>query len=339
VDRDAESFDLPGQVVDQMDELVPVRAAGGEQSLPAEDGRPLVQGHAVASPGRDLRGLEARRSPADDGDTLAEGSGPDLGLAPPRLLSHRRIVDAGDWFVREEPAHALLVAGDADPDLLEPALGRLDREIRIADQGAGHGDEIRLPPGDDLVRQDRVVDSPVADDRGRPPRCPYRRPEGESLLDRHAARLVHARAFERKPLVGPVADLDERYALFGHSRGDLLPLVQGQPAGHQLPRRQLDPDDEPFAAPRADRIDDLHQKPHPVLEAPPVPVSPVIAEGREELLDEIAGRRVQLHPVEAPGLGQPRRMGEGGDDLMNLLAIHLLRHLPDQGAGQRRWGP
>ena len=74
-------------------------------------------------------------------------------------------------------------------------------------------------------------------------------------------------------------------------------------------------------------LGDSQQKPHPVLQAPAVVVGPVVAQGRKELVQQIAVGRVDLDHLEA---GRQRRRGgrlEGGDDRVDAGLIERLAAL------------
>ncbi len=68
-------------------------------------------------------------------------------------------------------------------------------------------------------------------------------------------------------------------------------------------------------------VEHLEREPHPVLEAAAVLVVALVRQRRQELVQQVAVRAVQLHGVEAETGGPPRRGGEGVADVREAPAI------------------
>jgi hypothetical protein len=64
-------------------------------------------------------------------------------------------------------------------------------------------------------------------------------------------------------------------------------------------------------------------------------VGPPVRSWGEELGDQVAVRRVDLHPVVAGGLEVPRRSAEAVDDHPHLAGGHLVRHVGSARRGDR----
>ena len=83
-------------------------------------------------------------------------------------------------------------------------------------------------------------------------------------------------------------------------------------------RRQMHAD--PPRAPDLDRrVDDLQQQPHAVLDRAAVGVGALIAAVLQELVDQVAVGRVDLHAVEAGAPGVLGALAVGGDDAGQLV--------------------
>ena len=85
----------------------------------------------------------------------------------------------------------------------------------------------------------------------------------------------------------------------------------------------------------AHRARHLERQAHPVLEAAAVLVRPAVGERGEELVEEIAVRRVDLDHFERGLLGPPRGIAEGADHRAEVVARQLARH--GVALGESQW--
>ncbi len=175
----------------------------------------------------------------------------------------------------EEARDAALVAGDARVDLLQPPVSRLVRPVRVRQQRAADGDEVRTARGDDLVRQRGVADLAHRDDR-----------HADGLLhalgerEQHAVLARHRRHHVAACVRRVVAhrDVERRHAQLLQPPRDDDGVVRRDAAGHQLIAGQPDDEREVRRHGALHRLDDLDQETHPVLEWTAVRVVTLVRE-------------------------------------------------------------
>ena len=79
-------------------------------------------------------------------------------MSVPELAAGHRVLNAGDPVMRETMTDTGLVAADAGPDVVAPALPRLGREIGVADQRPCHAHHIGIAVVQNLFGGLRLVD-------------------------------------------------------------------------------------------------------------------------------------------------------------------------------------
>ena len=178
-----------------------LRSAGqllGEQHLPADPARRLVEGDVVAALRRHRRGLEPGRSPAHDEHAPPIGFRNRTTPSVPELPPALRVLDAGDGVAGVEVPDAGLVAGDAGADLVQAPRRGLLRQQRVRDQGARHRDGVGLAQLQDVLRLLWLVDAPRDQDGDADPGARERRQRcGVRVRHRHRRHDV-VRARQRR---------------------------------------------------------------------------------------------------------------------------------------------
>ena len=93
----------------------------------------------MAALGGGDRGLQPARAPADHHHLPAPGRGRGATVG---LAAGPRVLDAAEPPVEAHPAHALLVAGQAGPDVGGVAGPGLGREVGVGDLAPDHADQV-----------------------------------------------------------------------------------------------------------------------------------------------------------------------------------------------------
>ena len=130
LDGDAEPAALGELVADEVAELGPVRDGGGQPDLTAGDGVAFVDGDAMAAAGGGDGGLQAGRTGTHHHDVpwTMDPRRPD---GDGGLLARARVLDAAQPPVETHAPDALLVARQAQADLLRGAGASLGREVGV----------------------------------------------------------------------------------------------------------------------------------------------------------------------------------------------------------------
>ena len=114
----------------------------------------------------------------------------------------------------------------------------------------------------------------------------------------------------------------------------LLGLVRRDPGvAHELVEGKADADGEGIADLRADRFANLEQDLAALADGAAVTVGAVVEGGAQELAEQIAVRRVQLHPVATRDLYVESRLPESLDHVVDVLLLH--DHRESRGARSR----
>ena len=105
-----------------------------------------------------FRESESSHTSADDGDALGlvlrHRHGYQLGF-----VSRLWVDQTGGALGREGVVQAGLVTGDTGVDLVSATIARLDGEVRVSQQRAGHGNQVRIAVSEDLLRNLGAIDS------------------------------------------------------------------------------------------------------------------------------------------------------------------------------------
>ena len=172
-----------------------------------------------------------------------------------------RVLDAPQPAVQPHPADALLVARQAQADLLGRPGPRLGRELGVGDLAAHDADEVAVALGERPLGLQRVLEPADADD-GQLDRLAHRRRDEQGVARRHVhRRLDHEQRRRGHPdRRVDVVDLPGRL----DEPGDLDGLVDRRAALDQLVAAQPHAEREAVADHAAHGGDDLEQEPRPV---------------------------------------------------------------------------
>ncbi len=185
---DAQADHLIDEVVVELGPSRSEGRRGGGDELPSHVILLLEQHDGMAALGRDFRGLHAGRAAACDQNALFRSR---RRLGEFQLARGDRIDGTPDVLLEEEARDASLVAGDAGVDLLEPALPRLVRPLRVGEERAPDGHEVGLA----------VADEPIAH---------FRRAQLPHGDHRNADRLLHALRIGNQRAIGDRHRLDHQ---------------------------------------------------------------------------------------------------------------------------------
>ena len=252
------------------------------------------------------------------------------------LTAGSGVLDAAEPTVEAHAPDALLVAREAQPDLLGGARPGLGGEVGVGDLAAHDADEIAMALGECPLGLQRILEPSDAHDRQVDGFANRRRDE-ERVPGRHVhRRLDHEEARRGHPdrrvdvvdLPGPFDEL-----------GDADGIVDRRAALDQLVTADPDTEGEPVADHAAHGGDDLDEQPRSVLEGSAVAVRAPVRRRGEEAPHDRRVRALQLDPVESTFgavLGDRRVTGH---DLLDLCRRDRLRHLPEERIGDRRRRP
>ena len=309
--------------------------AGGHAQLPADLVGRLVQGHHVAALGGGQRRLEPGGPGTDDshlaGAALDHRLQHQLGLVP------RAGVDqAAGALAVEDLVQAGLVAGDAGDDLVAAALGELVRQLGVGQQRPGHGDEIGLAVGEDLLGDGGGMD-PVGGDH----RHVHQLAQGGGVLDEGRAR--HRGDDRGHPGLVPADPGGEHiHPALDESLGQRCRLLPGLAAGDEVQQGDAVAEQR-IGAERLAHGGGHRERhcPSAVGTAPPAVPAPVRGRG-QELVEQISLRAHDLDAVVA-GLDRvPGRLGEVLDGAAHSATGQPAgpergeRGLPGPGGGGQR---
>ena len=220
-------------------------------------------------------------------------------------------------------AIATLVRAGAASDGLAPAALGLAGPLRIGDQSADHGHGIRVAALEDALRLLGGEDAMHRKHRGRAhvladgPRCvdAEARPR---IQGTHHADTGHAHAH--------VQEVDET-SLF-EPRRDLTCILGREAHGAELlVADQTQADGHALADGLAHGSQHFDGEAHAVLEAASVVVAAPVVSGREELVDQIPVRTVDLDAVETAAGGIVSGTREVLYELADLRGLQPLRSL------------
>ena len=101
----------------------------------------------------------------------------------------------------------------------------------------------------------------------------------------------------------------------------------GRPAALGPVRRRNAHKQRQMIRPRsAHSVGHLEQQPDAIVEAAAVPVGALVGKRRQEFVQQVAVRRVNLNKIESSLVGAPRRIGKCADYAGNFCLIQCLRH-------------
>ncbi len=284
----------------------------------------LVDNDVVPTQRRDTSAFEAARPAADQEHLFLLRGGLQRALAVLALMPGGRVHGALELEAARDAQEAALVPVRAGPDVVGTALERLVRKVGLGDQLADHHDCVGIALGDDAIRQHRVVDAADLEHR--------------ELLDvcLDGARKLSLVARLKPGVLG--RDHDGHRAQQGDADVDvvdeagLLDLLRRlgvvldvQAALEHVAADHADADDELGPHSVADLLQHLHAETHAVLERAAVLIRPVVLEGRQELVDQIAVGEMDLDAVETGLLGPLGGVRELVLDGVDLMGLELLR--------------
>ncbi len=194
----------------------------------------------------------------------------------------------------------------------------------IVEEGTRQRDHVGLAFGDDRFGLARRGDQP---DRARG--------DAGLALDllREGAVGVrdHGRAGLGGDAAGGRADEVEPGRFQGLGKSDRV--VGRQPAFHPVAAGDADPERDRLRHDRAHRARDLERKAHAGLERSAVAVRALVGDRREEAVQEIAVRAVQLDGVDAGAERALRSIDEGRADALHVGFRHRARDVPVRAEG------
>ena len=218
---------------------------------------------------------------------------------------------------------------DGQSSLSTPSSsGRAQRPRRVAQRLAAEQHDVGLARLEDVLGLLRLGDQP-----DRPRR------DAGALPDRRGERHLVAGAERdllrrRVAAGGAVDEIDAERAEQRRERDGVVerPAALDPVAGRDAHRQR-----ELGRPGRAHRLDDLEQEPRAPGEVAAVGVGAQVRERREEGVEEVAVRGVDLEQPEAGRVRAPRGRREGLDDVPDLARRELARHVPAvvEGHGAR----
>ena len=196
---------------------------------------------------------------------------------------------------------------------------RFQRPIRIAQQAAADGDQIRVFVADDGVRQDRIVET--ADGRDRNVQVFADRPCERNLIAGVRARSAACadRTFSAR------RDVEQIDACFQVSFGEDLAVFDSVTAIHIFLRGDSHHQRHLRRHDFARGANDLAAETRPI---PAVFVIALVRQRRMELVDQIAVRAVQLDRIEAGPNRALHRIAELADHAADFVRRQGARRLP-----------
>ena len=182
------------------------------------------------------------------------------------------------------------------PDLARLTGASLGRELGVSDEGPGHDDQVGQPVADHPVCELGFGDVTNGHQGQRPDDVldPLREPHMRALPERGRQHNAFHRPVGASGLTQVIEPAERR-----HPRGDLGLVRQRGAARHELVTAQPQADRVVRSHRGADGGNDLEQEAEPVLEVSAVVVSSGVGRGRQELVDEVAVRAVDLDSLEA----------------------------------------
>ena len=273
-------------------------------------------------------------SPAADDDPVARVLGRyELGEAA--LTAGRRVDGAADGKALVDAPDAALVAADAVDDLVGLAGCRLVGEVRVGDQRACHGDHVGLAARHDLVAHRRVLDAADGEDRDVGHGLHTRGHRDEVPVG--LIRRLHRHVDVVVPGCRDVDEVDLRLLLQMLGGGD--GIVVGEATRHVVVQVEADADGPVGANLRPDRVDHLDGQAQAVLERAAVLIRALVVERTHELVQQVRVRDVHLGAVKAALARQLGAVRPPVDQLLDVLALHRLRHLAVRRALDVRGAP
>ena len=116
-------------------------------------------------------------------------------------------------------------------------------------------------------------------------------------------------------------------------------FVEIESALDQLARFEANAHHQVGAHRAAHPVEHLQQQPHPVLERPSVGVRALVGDRRKKLVDQVPVAGVDLDAVEASLLHVTGTGDVSVEIGVDVRLLHLLGHVAEPGAGNRRWRP
>ena len=331
---DAEASELGDAPLDDAQQVLAARVAGGEADLAAGPRHRLQHDDVVAALARDACRLQPARPGADDHDPAPVGGARDV-VGHRLLAARRRVVDAQRLAGLVDAVEAV-GRPDARADLGLAPGDDLAHDVRVGEMGAGHPDEIDLALADGVAGGRHVVDLGRVQHSQRC-RLAHTAGEVEVRRRRHAVDRDH---LGQLGLVGDVAadDVDEvdeprRFQPPQHLQAGR----RVDAAGHRLVDGHADADDEASADALTDGGEHAQPEAHAVVERPAVLVGAPVGERRPELVEQVAVG-LDLDAVHAAGLHPLGGVGVLADDAVDVPVLGLLGHRPVSRLAQRRRG-
>ena len=285
LDADAEAAALGELVAHDVAELGPVGDAGREAHLAARLGLLLVHRHPVTGTRRADGGLQSGWPSADDHHVADGWLRRRLGRQrhrPGRVLGFAAgawVLDAAEPAVQAHAADALLIATQAQTDLVGGPGAGLGGEVGVGDLAAHDAHQVAVPLGQRPLGLQRILEP--ADAHHRQVDSLAERTGDEQRIsgrDVHAG-LDHEQARRRHPDRG-VDVVDVSGGL--DDAGDLDGVVDGGAALDELVAADAHAQCQPVADHPANRCHDFREQPGAIGETAAVCVGAPVRGGRQE---------------------------------------------------------
>ena len=317
-----------------MQQLASIDARWGGEELSPQSITRFEQHDFVTAPGSGEGRLHAGDAAADHDHPLRCSRRPVPAGCPDLVLAaHVGVHRAADRSVGADAGDALVAIGARPGGIL--SVHALGQPLGVGDEGADDADHVGRAASQSSLGLGRTGDAASHEDRQRRGTLHSGRhvQVGAAFVggveDDPPRRRRSARAdVEVIDCAACLEDLGQGTGI-GGGEASRCPLVSGQ----------ADADDEVGSDPTSHGGDDLKKEAPSALLVPAVFVDPVVGQGGEELLDEVAVAAVQFDAVEAALGADLRRLGESIDHLGDLVGRHLVSDLARERVGDGGGGP
>ena len=256
---------------------------------------------------------------ADHQNRLRSRSGFDFQLA----LSPRFRVDGTGYGIVGRELIAAAHAGRADADILHPPLFRLQRPVWIGMQRPPERNEIRLARRQDLFGEFRMVD-PSHDRNG----DLHTLLDPPAVFDETPPGIGHRLSDPSDRFIDPGRDVDKIDARSFQLDGKVDRILHGNSAFQLLIGTHPVGDGHVISHHAAHLGNCFQGETHAILEGTAVPIRPLVAEGREELADDVAVSAVDHDDVKTRLYCPARCLSVQLDLLPDLCQGQFFRNVP-----------
>ena len=313
VNRNFEHLQATGEVLQRLAVVLLARNLCGEVELATNLVGGLEDLRVVTPLSCGFRESESSHTSADDGDALGlvlrHRHGYQLGF-----VSRLRVDQTGRALGREGVVQAGLVTGDTGVDLVSSTIARLDGEVRVSQQRAGHGNQVRIAVSEDLLRNLGAIDSVGGCHRDVDKRTETTRQIRECGA-RHGRDDGGDASFV--PADTGVEDID---ASFDQTLRELGGLGPGLTVFHQVKQRNAVLQQEVIAHLGANATDNFDGQAHASLGAAAPVVRAVVGALGQELIEQVTLGAHNLDAVVTSTFRELRSADIGADSARDIKA-------------------